>query len=294
MADEHANSIRALVAARYLSGDGLEVGALHKPVPVGPRARVRYVDRLTRADALVHYPELLPHRDAIVEPDIVDDGETLATVPGGSQDFVIANHFLEHCENPLATLRNHVRVLRPGGRLMLAVPNAMDPGGWDRARELTTFAHLVRDDREGPLASRAAHYWEWVTITNHLTGEAAEADRRRLMDLRYSIHFHCWTPATFLPFLHEAIAYAALDVFVVYYETSLFEMIAVLERPSPERPAGALEDETGDVRAEVARLRAECDRLNARDQRMSTELEALRRSAVVRVREWLRRARGRR
>jgi SAM-dependent methyltransferase len=231
---EHAKRIRAEVAARYLSGDGLEVGALHQPVLLTARARVRYVDRLTRAEALVHYPELLPHRDAIVEPDIVDDGETLATVPSASQDFVIANHFLEHCENPLATLRNHVRVLRPGGRLMLAVPNAKDPAGWDCERELTTFEHLVRDDREGPLVSRADHYWEWVTAAAKLTGTAAEAERRRLMELRYSIHFHCWTPATFVPFLHEAIAYGSLDVMVVLHDDSAFEMVAILERRSGE------------------------------------------------------------
>ena len=51
--------------------------------------------------------------EAQLEPyqvDVVDDGETLATVAGGDrQDFIVANHFLEHTENPIGTIEHPPR-----------------------------------------------------------------------------------------------------------------------------------------------------------------------------------------
>ena len=125
---------RCFLANRYLEGRGLEIGALHHPLPVPRSVQVRYVDRLSVADLRSHYPELasLP----LVPLDLIDDGETLTMVPDGSQDFVIANHFLEHCEDPIKTLGTFFRVLRPGGILYLAVPEKHHT--FDRDRPVTT------------------------------------------------------------------------------------------------------------------------------------------------------------
>lgn len=40
-------------------------------------------------------------------------------LPDASQDAVFANMYLHHCPNPLAAIREMVRILRPGGRLVL-------------------------------------------------------------------------------------------------------------------------------------------------------------------------------
>lgn len=50
----------------------------------------------------------------VVRPDIVDDGECLSKVGDFSQDFVIANHVLEHFEDPIKGFRNMLRVLKHG------------------------------------------------------------------------------------------------------------------------------------------------------------------------------------
>src|SRR5206468_5202374 len=102
---------RRSVAAHYISGSGIEIGALHNPLEVSRSAKVRYVDRMSAEALREHYPELKDK--ALVHVDIIDDGETLGTVGDATQDFVIANHFLEHCQNPLLTLRNIFRKLRP-------------------------------------------------------------------------------------------------------------------------------------------------------------------------------------
>src|SRR6059036_2532729 len=88
---------RKTIASTYLRGDGLEIGALHNPLKVPPAARVKYVDRMCVADLRREYPELSGKH--LVDVDILDDGETLASIGDGTQDFVIANHFIEHCEN---------------------------------------------------------------------------------------------------------------------------------------------------------------------------------------------------
>src|SRR5690349_21215729 len=82
---------RRVLAAAYLTGDGIEIGALNGPLIVPRRARVKYVDRMNATELRKQYPELVTH--PLARPDIVDDGETLSTVGAATQDFVIANHF---------------------------------------------------------------------------------------------------------------------------------------------------------------------------------------------------------
>ena len=104
-----------------LSGRGIEIGALHRPT-VAPHLDVTYVDRIATADMIAKHPELADANPPIV--DVVDDGGVLAKIPDASQDFVIASHLIEHLRDPISGLSNWQRVLKPGGRLFLVVPDA--------------------------------------------------------------------------------------------------------------------------------------------------------------------------
>ena len=84
----------------------------------------------------------------LVEPDIIDDGEKLTTLAPQSQDFVIASHFLEHCQDPIGTLKAIFRVIKPGGMLYLALPDKRYT--FDRERPVTPLDHLWTDHRTGP------------------------------------------------------------------------------------------------------------------------------------------------
>ena len=148
---------RAELAAEFLRGAGVEIGALHQPMPVPGGAGVTYVDRMTVEDLRAHYPELaeLP----LTRVDVVDDGERLETFEDESVDFMVANHFLEHCEDPIGTIETHLRKLRPGGVLFYAVPDKRYT--FDFRRPRTTLAHVIADYENGPDASRRDHYLEW-------------------------------------------------------------------------------------------------------------------------------------
>src|SRR5262249_45425936 len=104
---------------KYLNGSGIEIGALHNPMDVDPkRATVRYVDRMPLDEQRRHYPELGGY--TLVHPNIIASADALPMLADGSQDFVIANHLLEHLPDPIGALKEWYRVLRAGGTLFLA------------------------------------------------------------------------------------------------------------------------------------------------------------------------------
>lgn len=200
---------RAAFAASYLIGEGLEIGPLHQPLAAPPHAHVRYVDRMTTPDLRREYPELAEWD--LTEVDVVDDGETLASIPPASQDFIVANHFLEHTENPIGTIECHLSKLKPGGVLFYAVPDKRFT--FDFRRPPTPLEHMIGDYEEGPERSRAEHYEEWCRLVideeSDAVGTAEQAASeewvqqraRQLEEQGYSIHMHVWTQAEFLKLL---------------------------------------------------------------------------------------------
>lgn len=77
-------------------------------------------------------------------------------------DLLLSSHCLEHLANPLGALREWRRVTRPGGHLVLILP---DPARtFDHRRPVTTLAHL-RDDaaRDSPESDRT-HFAEILAL----------------------------------------------------------------------------------------------------------------------------------
>jgi SAM-dependent methyltransferase len=182
---------RTNLAYKYLRGEGIEIGALHRPLTTNSKnnLKVAYVDRLDTDSIRNTYSELKDLPLAAV--DIVDNGEILEKIEDGSLDFIIANHFIEHTENPIGTIRNHLRKLKVNGSLFYAIPNKIKT--FDRDRAVTSFDHLVKDDFEGPIVSRFAHHKEWVEKVLKLN-ESEEISRIIFSNIssQYSIHYHVW------------------------------------------------------------------------------------------------------
>jgi SAM-dependent methyltransferase len=221
-----AQARRRRLASRHLRGTGLEIGALHRPLRVPSEATVRYVDRMDVAGLRSHYPELAD--EELVAVDIIDDGERLGSQPEASADFIIANHFIEHTEDPLGTLANHLRVLRPGGVLYLAVPDRRRT--FDAARQATPLEHVIADRRHGPDRSRAAHQEEWARLVEKVPAAEVPARARTLEREGYSIHFHVWTPGEFRALLEYARDGEGLPFAIEALEANGDEFIAILRR----------------------------------------------------------------
>lgn len=198
---------RATFASHYLFGEGIEIGPLHLPMTIPAHARARYVDRMSVEDLRREYPELADWN--LTRVDIVDNGEKLATIAAESQDFIIANHFLEHTENPIGTIQTHLGKLKPGGILFYAVPDKRFT--FDYRRPVTPLEHMAADYEQGPERSRAEHFEQWTRLVpGEIHPEATEEEilaRARELDAEdYSIHMHVWTQAEFLALILDVRA----------------------------------------------------------------------------------------
>lgn len=218
---------RELIAQTYLSGLGIEIGALHNPLKLPPAATAKYVDRLPVSELREQYPELASQE--LVNVDILADGELLESISDSTQDFVIANHFVEHCQDPIGALLNMVRVLKPTGILYLALPDKRCC--FDSDRPVTSLEHLIRDHVEGPEWSRRGHFEEWARLVTKSAEEEINTEVDRLMSMNYSIHYHVWTPFEMLEFIMAVRKLIAFDI-ELCFEHDGVEVIFILRKPS--------------------------------------------------------------
>lgn len=244
--------VRKTVADNFLSGHGLEIGAFASPLPVPAAAKVMYLDKYNLEDldashkvAGLCLSDFGVDLGTVVRPDIVDDGECLAKVGDFSQDFVIANHVLEHFEDPIKGFRNMLRVLKHGGILYLSLPEMRH--SFDCVRQPTPFEHIQRDYEEGPGWSRTLAYDEFAKLfaangmdkglfprrsgaaLSQFEGEIA----RELNTANYSIHFHAWTMDGMVEMFSRTKA-----LYHLAYETRLIlknkeEVIFIFEKSVP-------------------------------------------------------------
>jgi SAM-dependent methyltransferase len=218
--------VRDDVARRFLVGDGIEIGALHVPLHMPQGARVRYVDRKPNAGLAEDFRELDPAR--FVPVHVVDDGETLRSFADASLDFIVANHFIEHTEDPIATLATQLRVLRDGGVLFLVAPDRRFT--FDSDRPVTTLEHLRRDHEQGPEWSRRDHYREWVSHVERFNPEDVEARAAKLDAEQASIHFHVWELEDFLALLQCCREEFELPARLEHAEIGRAEFLVVLRK----------------------------------------------------------------
>jgi SAM-dependent methyltransferase len=91
-------------ATHYFVGHGLDVGSGRDP--------------------LSRFAALFPLIQSVTTFDVPDgDAQLLAKHPDDRFDFLHSSHCLEHLRDPFEGLRNWVRVVRPGGHLVVLVPD---------------------------------------------------------------------------------------------------------------------------------------------------------------------------
>jgi SAM-dependent methyltransferase len=174
---------------------------------------------------------LLADGQELAAPDVVDDGERLESFVDQSLDFVVANHFIEHSEDPIGTLAAHLRVLRPGGVLFYAVPDKR--WTFDVRRQVTALDHVIRDHQEGPEWSRHEHYLEWARFVDEVADADVERHAADVAARRFSIHFHVWTPPAYLEMLLYCQS-SGLPFELELFQQNEGEFITLLRRRSDD------------------------------------------------------------
>jgi len=185
------NHVRDFLALQYLHGTGIEIGALTAPCKVAEGTVVTYVDSRTTGELIKYYSGEM-HGHKVVEVDLVADAHTLAGIESESQDFVVANQVLEHLENPLLSIENMLRVVRPGGVVFLSLPDKRHT--FDSGRPVTPYEHVLDEYRLGPDKNREGHYREWMKLVENVPETDFLPRLHLLMNvLHYPIHFHVWS-----------------------------------------------------------------------------------------------------
>jgi len=221
-------AVRTFLGSQYFRGQGVEIGALCHPMRLPPGCTVRYADAFTSQQLRQQYEVEMQGYD-LVEVDIITDAHLLTGVEDASQDFVIANHVLEHLGDPLLAIRNMLRVLRPGGVLFFALPDKRHT--FDQDRPCTPFEHLLEDHRHGPEISREAHYQEWFRLAEKIPEHEIEARVRALMaEHDYGIHLHVWSQFEVLELIHRAREVVPFPYELECFKANGAECISVLRR----------------------------------------------------------------
>lgn len=73
----------------------------------------------------------------------IREASDLTEIEEEKYDFLLASHVLEHCANPLKAMKEWLRVLKPGGIILLVLPDKRFT--FDRQRMVTSFEHLLED-----------------------------------------------------------------------------------------------------------------------------------------------------
>jgi len=135
---------------------------------------------------------------------------------------------IEHCQNPILTIQNYLRVLKVGGIIYMAVPDKRY--SFDSERPLTSLDHLIRDYKEGPQWSREAHFEEWVRLVEKTNTNEVEKRIQQLLAIDYSIHFHVWNQEKFMELLLYCHEQAQLRLEIELIQKSLNEFITVIRK----------------------------------------------------------------
>eukprot|EP00756_Hemistasia_phaeocysticola_P060623 Hpha_TRINITY_DN418_c0_g1::TRINITY_DN418_c0_g1_i1::g.27574::m.27574 len=191
---------------------GLEIGACSLPLAVPPQVDMSYADLP---------PEKNPrgcqyYKGSGPRIDIWTEAQTLAGVQSRRFDFVAGFHVMEHMHDVISALRHWLRVVRPGGLVLFAVPDACSCV--ERARRVTSPQHFVDDFRENMTAERsiAQHMEEMAVLFGSAKlyyvrkGIGDETDRNITFEVCRDLHTSVpWKHALEVPW--ESLAAAARE-----------------------------------------------------------------------------------
>ncbi len=249
---------KRLRSSRWLHGRGIEIGALHNPLPLPDGVVVTYVDRLPVDDLRRLHPGLADA--ALVPVDLVCEAEELSSIADESQDFVVANQVLEYLDDPLRGLSEMARVLKIGGILHLALS---DPrAGLDRERPSTGRARAGGRSAQRP--KPGAH-----------TTEAG---------------YHPWQSEGFLEVIAAARHDAGVPLELLEFtacrpgvDDEYIFVFAKGETPAAAPREDPVQVERDHLRAEVARLQPALARTTRQLAEADGVIRAIRRAAAFRA-----------
>jgi SAM-dependent methyltransferase len=129
----------------------------------------------------------------------------LGVVPDHQYDFVLSSHNLEHFANPVKALKQWQRISRPGGGLILVLPNYQFT--FDHRRAPTPVTHMFDDYSRGTQEDDLTHLDEILRAHDRDmdpgSGSAEEFRQRSLNNFaNRCLHHHVFNKQNSLELLN--------------------------------------------------------------------------------------------
>jgi SAM-dependent methyltransferase len=158
---------------------------------------------------------------------IICDGSDMSIVADNSYDFVLSSHNLEHFANPVKALKEWQRVTRPGGGLVLVLPDGAYT--FDHRRQPTQVSHMLEDYERDTQEDDLAHLPEILQLhdlsMDPPAGTVEEFRQRSLKNFENRcLHHHVFSEANSSALLTE------LGMTVLAVQTAVPHHIFLLAR----------------------------------------------------------------
>src|SRR5215469_16435594 len=243
--DYEFERIKFLQSLVNVGGFGLEIGPSYNPVVTkASGARVDILDHASTEQIRAKYRGV-PTVDAnrIEEVDFVMDGRSMREVVGkhAAYDYIIASHVIEHMPDMVSFLQDCEWLLKPNGRLLLAVPDKRRC--FDVYRPTSSTGDVLQAFLERRKRHTPGKGFDHVSSIASLTPEGERVLAHSLTDA-YSLFtamqssndyhdVHAWqyTPSSFRLILQDLNALGVLELREAeFHDTVGLEFYSVLSR----------------------------------------------------------------
>jgi SAM-dependent methyltransferase len=153
------------------------------------------------------------------------EGTDLTPIDSGIYDFILSSHCLEHIANPLNAIREWNRVLKPGGFMLLVLPDRKFT--FDRKRDYTPFSHLLSDYELKIEENDLTHLPEILKLHNldldPDAGKDYEAFKKRSENniINRGLHHHIFSQNV----LQQSFEYFNINVVAQYFLPPFHQII---------------------------------------------------------------------
>lgn len=215
-------------APELCKGIGLEIGSLHKPLPLD--ACVIHVDRFSTEELKCNYAkDKNISIDQIRQVQVAWKDGVYPFFDNNAFDFVVNSHVLEHVCNPGRQIMEWLRVIRPGGVLYMIVPDKNYC--FDRKRQVTPIQHLLQEFKDNISEVSIDHYYDYMINTSGEHGhiyDCSDASIEKCYKAQNSIHVHTFDPASLREFID--LMAIELNATPIHYEFHGLNMHCALRK----------------------------------------------------------------
>jgi len=141
----------------------------------------------------------------------ISEASDLSEIKDEQYDFLISSHCLEHCANPIKTLKEWIRVVKMNGHLLIVIPHKN--GTFDNKRPVTSLEHMIHDYNDNTGEDDLTHLEEILKLhdwsLDPYSGGIEKFKSRALKNLENRcLHQHVFNPTN----LAELINYTGLKI----------------------------------------------------------------------------------